>query len=150
MNKTAALCGLAAFVLSLSPSFAASDDDHFDGVYEFVRMETPDGVQTTQKGMLIAKDGYICHVRVARERETLSREDSEAERTRKAAAAFAASNATCGAYTPGEGKISVNWAIAVNPGVEGNNTEFLVEHAGGEVKIAPAAAPQFKFVYKKK
>ena len=64
------LCAVAS-LLALASANSFGQGSNLDGVYEFTHMETPDGVQETQMGMLIIADGHICHVRTAKDREPL-------------------------------------------------------------------------------
>ena len=50
-------------------------DIGFDGVYKFVRVDTPNGPSTTQTGAMIVADGVLCHVRVSNEREKINQEE---------------------------------------------------------------------------
>ncbi len=133
----------------LVSAFALHDEGSLDGAYEFIRVDTPDGPNTDQKGMMIIKDGYICHVRTAKTREKLEQNDAEAEQDRQAAAAFRTANGTCGKYTIEGSKVTLTWMTAVNPNSEGNSSEYVFEREGDNLIIAPAAATQFKFVYRK-
>jgi len=145
------LSTLSAFVLCCA--FAAVPGlagDNLDGAYDFVRLDTPDGPNTSQEGMMIVSEGYMCHIRVAKDREKLSREDAEEIQIKKQAAAFSSVNGTCGSFKVAEGKISVTWATAVNPNQVGNTSDYVFDKDGDTLSIGPASAPQFRFVYRKK
>ena len=120
------------------------------GVYEFVRMDTPEGENTDQFGRMIVSEDQVCHLRVAKEREEITAEDPEDVQMQKAAALFGATTAACGEYSFEEETLTVNWVVSSNPSVEGNSTEFqLTENEDGTISLAPAASPEFKFVYRK-
>lgn len=134
-------------VLVVVPSWAA-DLGQFNGVYEFVRLETPDGPSTSQKGLLILQDGYLCHVRTRKDREKIPDQPKE-EVIKKSADAFAASNATCGTFTVEGDKVTTTWQTAVDPNDEGNSSPYVFTKQGDLLTIAPAADTRFKFVYRK-
>ena len=141
-----AVAALAVAGFAMTGAMAHDEKDTLDGAYRFVRLDTPSGPQETQEGMLVVADGHMCHIRVGKEREAITREDSDEEQTRKAAAAFGSANGTCGTYTLEAGKVTATWAVSLQPGGEGNSSEFLVEREGDSLTLAPAGAPQFKFV----
>lgn len=120
----------------------------FDGVYEFVRLETPEGENTDQQGLMIVHEDYVCHVRASKERQAIVQDDSEQVRQEKAAALFLASAAACGQYTLEGDTLTVDWETASDPSVERNETEFILTQSEGELLLAPASAPEFKFVYR--
>ena len=120
-----------------------------DGAWEFVRMETPDGPSETQVGEMIVFDDRVCHLRVGRERDEIAEEDSEEERTEKAAALYGSTTAACGTFELEEDLLTVQWTTSSNPGVEGNTTEFEFTSEEDIIILAPAANPQFRFVYRR-
>ncbi len=140
-----------AAALIFGPATAVAHDEKagLDGAYEFVRLDTPNGPQETQIGMLVVADGRLCHIRVAKDREAMSREDTDEQRTLKAAAAFRSANGTCGTYTLQDDKVVASWTVSFQPGGEGNSSEFIVTRDGDWLTLAPAGAPDFKFVYKR-
>ena len=145
------LSTLSLFTLCIAIAVVpAMAGDNLDGAYEFVRLDTPDGPNTSQGGMMVVSSGYMCHIRTANEREKLSREDAEDVRLKKQAEAFSSVNGTCGSFKVSDGKISVTWATAVNPNQVGNTSEYVYDSEGDTLSIGPASAPQFRFVYKKK
>lgn len=123
--------------------------NHFDGVYELVRLDTPDGPQATQNGMLIVSNGYLCHLRVNKEREKLSRDDTRQQRMMKAAEAYRAATATCGSFTLEGERVTAHWTVALDPGDQGNTSEFIFKEVGETLSIAPARSPDFRFVYRR-
>ena len=128
-----------------------ASDTGFDGVYEFVRMDTPDGPRASQKGTMIVADGTLCHVRVNKEREGFSQEDDTAaeERVAKEAAAFNSANAACGPFTQAGDRITATWTASLDPNDDGNTPEFIFRQEEGMLFFSPAVAPQFSFGYRK-
>ena len=158
--KNSSLLFLMVSVLLLfgcSPSGVAEEsqetasDAVFDGVYEFVRLDTPDGPRASQKGTMIVADGTLCHVRVNKEREGFSQEDDAAteERIAKEAAAFNSANAACGPFTLAGDRITATWTASLDPNDDGNSPEFIFRQEEGMLFFSPAAAPQFSLVYRK-
>ena len=128
-----------------------ASDTGFDGVYEFVRLDTPDGPRANQKGTMIVADGTLCHVRVNKERERFSQEDDAPaeERVAKEAAAFNSANAACGPFTLAGDRITATWAASLDPNDDGSASEFIFRQEEEMLFFSPAAAPQFSLVYRK-
>lgn len=135
------------FVLAAVPGWAA-DLGRFNGVYEFVRLETPDGPSASQKGMLILQDGYLCHVRTRKDREKIPDQPKE-EMMKKSAEAFAASNATCGTFTMEGDKVTATWHTNVDPNDEANASSFIFTKQEDLLFISPGGDTRFKLVYRK-
>lgn len=120
-----------------------------DGAWEFVQLETPDGPSQTQVGEMIVHGDRVCHVRVGRQRDEIAEEDSEEERTTKAAALYGSTTAACGTFAIEGNLLTVQWTTSSDPGVEGNTTEFEFTSEGDTVTLAPTGNPQFRFVYRR-
>ncbi len=136
--------------LQVAPGAGAFHGENvLEGAYQFVRLDSPQGSSTTQEGMLVVKGDYLCHLRVSKEREKMVQDEPAEERSRKAAAAFQGSNATCGKIEVHEGRVIAHWGVTLDPNDEGNTSEFVFTQDGETLTIAPAGAPEFKFVYRK-
>lgn len=120
-----------------------------DGAWEFVRLDTPDGPNQNQVGEMIVHGNRVCHLRVGREREAIAEDESEEQRSAKAAALYGSTTAACGTFTLDGDLLTVNWTTSSDPAVEGNTTEFEFTSEGDMVILAPAANPQFRFVYRR-
>ena len=132
-----------------APAPIAEASSPLDGAYEFIHIDTPDGPSTTQRGHLLVSGDYVCHVRVVKERESIGEDDSEEVRLQKSAQLAGSTTAACGTYSIEGDRLTANWVTSHDPANEGNATEFIFTQDGDQVVLAPAAAPQFKFVYKK-
>ena len=121
----------------------------FDGAWEFVHLVTPDGPNASQRGHMVVSAGHVCFVRVGVERETIGEDDSDQVAAEKAAGLFNAVTATCGTYTVDGNTLKASWLTSADPSVEGNVAEFIMGLEGDTVSLAPAVAPQFRFVYRR-
>ena len=99
-----ACSGGAATATEVTPQ-AESSVQRYNGVYQLLRLDSPNGPSSTQKGLMIVQDGSLCHLRVDKERENFVQDESDEEAMRKSAAAFTAANSACGTFTL-EGEIS--------------------------------------------
>ena len=126
-------------------------DIGFDGVYKFVRVDTPDGPSTTQTGTMIVTDGVLCHVRVSNEREKFNQEDNapEQEKITMQAAAFTSANAACGSFELSEDLVEATWTAHLNPNEDGSTSKYIFRQEEGMLFFSPSAAPQFSLVYQK-
>ncbi len=145
----AVLIAVAVLALAALPALAFHGEAVLEGAYEFVRSESPQGSSTTQMGMMVVKGDYMCHLRVSKEREKTVQDEADEERDRKYAAAFRGSNGTCGKIRIEGDKVIADWGVTLDPNDEGNTSEFVFHQDGGTLTIAPAGAPQFKFVYQR-
>ena len=121
----------------------------FVGAWEFVHLGTPDGPNTSQRGHMVVSDKHVCFVRVGNEREAIAEDDSEEVAAQKAAELFNAVRATCGTYKVEGDSLKATWLTSAEPTVEGNSAEFIMSLEGDTVSLAPAAATQFQFVYRR-
>lgn len=157
MRNLIYLVSLSALVCLLGcagPASPQSQDveengDDFTGAWDFVRLDTPDGPSTTQQGMMVVFGDYVCHVRIQKDRDAIAEDDSAEVKGEKATKLLNGSNAACGTFTRENDRLTVNWSTAVKPETQGNATEFILTTEGDTVLLAPAAAPQFKFVYQR-
>ncbi len=140
---------IAALAMAWAGTAAWAHDEEgpLEGVYEFLRVESPQGPQETEKGMLIVNGSYICHIRVAKARQTPTREDSPEQRMEKAA--YGHANSACGTFSMEGDKVDVHWLVSVQPGNEANSTTYILKQEEGTLKLAPAQFPDFQFVYKR-
>jgi hypothetical protein len=127
----------------------ASAESQFDGVWEFVHLVTPDGEMTTQRGHMVVNADHVCFVRVGQEREAIANDDSDEVKAEKAAGLYNGLKATCGSYAVEGERMTATWLTSADPSVEGNVSEFVLVADGDTVSLAPAAATQFKFVYRR-
>ncbi|MFQ5738859.1 MAG: hypothetical protein ACE5JX_07570 [Acidobacteriota bacterium] len=143
--------GLCLAAMTIQPAIGAPQpgEGDLDGVYEFVRLDAPDGPNTSQKGMMIVKGDYLCHIRVRKEREKRAQGDSQEERARKSAAALRGANASCGHFTADGSQVNARWKVAIDPNIEENTPQYTFVLEGDTLRVSPATAPEFKFVYKK-
>ena len=137
---------LAAAAKTLPDQVSAED---FVGVWKVLHMETPQGLATRQHGLMMVYANYVCHLHVNKEREGPTREDSEEVRLEKRARLWGHTTASCGTFELQENTFTVNWTISNNPGTEGHVTDFVLARDGDQIKVAPAANPEFKVVYEK-
>jgi hypothetical protein len=121
----------------------------FVGAWEFVHVGTPDGPNTSQRGHMVVSDEHVCFVRVGNEREAVGEDDSEEVAAQKAAELFNAVRATCGTYEVEGNTLKATWLTSAEPTVEGNVAEFIMSLEDDTVSLAPAAAPEFQFVYRR-
>ena len=128
---------------------AETSTSPLDGAWEFVRLDTPEGPNQNEVGEMVVHGNKVCHLRVGREREAVAQGDSEEQRSAKAAALYGSTTAACGTFTLEGDRLTVNWTTSSNPTVEGNTTEFEFTSEGDVVILAPAANPQFRFVYRR-
>jgi hypothetical protein len=123
----------------------------FDGVYKFIRVDTPNGPSTTQTGTMIVTDGTLCHVRVSNEREKFNQEDNapEQEKVKMQAAAFISANAACGSFKLAGDLVEATWIAHLNPNEDGSTSKYIFRQDEGMLFFSPAASPQFSLVYQK-
>jgi hypothetical protein len=126
-----------------------SPESQFDGAWEFVHLVTPDGASTTQRGHMVVSSDCVCFVRVGKEREGINADDSDEAKVEKAANLYDSVRATCGTFTIEGDSLKATWLTSADPSVEGNTSEFILGIEGDTVSLAPAAAPQFKFVHRR-
>lgn len=134
---------------TISAGAAGPAEGDFTGAWEFVRLDTPNGPSTGQRGHMVVFNDYVCHVRVQKDRQGIAPADSDAQKMEKAANIFNSSNAACGKFAIEGETLTVDWVTAVNPQTEGHSTKFILKHEGDLVTMAPAASPQFIFVYQR-
>jgi hypothetical protein len=127
----------------------STPESKFDGVWEFAHLVTPDGLSTTQRGHMVVTSDHVCFVRVAKERETINTDDSDEVKAEKAAGLYNSVKATCGTFSIEGDSLKANWLTSADPSVEGNITEFILNTEPDTVSLAPAMAPQYKFVYRR-
>ncbi len=109
----------------------------------------PQGLATQQHGLMMVYANYICHLQVNKERVAPVREDSEELRLEKRAKLWGQTTASCGTFELKENTVTVNWTTSNNPGTQGHVTDFVLSREGDRIKLAPAANPEFKVVYRK-
>lgn len=124
-------------------------ESRFVGAWEFVHLVTPDGISATQRGHMVVSSDSVCFVRVTKERELIGDDDSDELKAEKAASLYNAVRATCGTFSIEGNSLKANWLTSADPSVEGNQTEFLLSSEADTVSLAPAAAPQYQFVYRR-
>ena len=121
----------------------------YNGVYQLLRLDTPDGPRTAQKGLMMVQDGSLCHLRVDKERERIDRDESDEETMRKSAAAFTAANSACGTFTLEGEKVTATWIATLHPNRDGGTSEFIFSQEGDLLSISPAGSLEFKYVYER-
>ena len=147
--KTVTVLVLLMICAGSLPLWAEPGPTVLDGAYQFVRLETPDGPVQNQQGMMILSSGYLCQIRVPMDRPKLTDGLSDEEKTKIWAEGFRSANSTCGSYSLEGPNATVSWNVALDPAIQDNVSKFIFESEGEYLKVAPAAAPEFKFVYKK-
>ena len=138
----------AATATEVTPQ-AESSVQRYDGVYQLLRLDSPNGPSSTQKGLMIVQDGSLCHLRVDNERENFVQDESDEEAMRKSAAAFTAANSACGTFTLEGEIVKATWTSTLNPNRDGTTSEFIFSQEEDQLFIAPAGSPEFKYVYQK-
>ena len=121
----------------------------FVGVWKVLHQETPQGQSTRQHGVMMVYGNYVCHLSVGKERQAPSREDSEEIRLEKRAKLWGQTTASCGTFKMKEDTITVKWTTSNNPNTQGHVTDFVLSRDGEQIKLAPAANPDFKVVYER-
>jgi len=124
-------------------------ENQFDGVWEFVQLVTPDGPSTTQRGHMVVTSDYVCFVRVNKERNPIATDDPDDVKSEKAADLYNAVRATCGTFSIEGDSLKAHWLTSADPSVEGNFTDFILTREADTISLAPAAASQYKFVYRR-
>ena len=130
------------------------DHDHdpaaeFVGVWAAVHGESPKGINTNQRGLMIVHGNYVCHMNVAKERPLFSKENTAEEKVEIFAELWRKTTASCGTFTLDHNTVTVNWTTSANPRTEGHVTKFLLTSEEDKIKLAPAANPEFKVVYQR-
>ncbi len=143
-----ACSGGAATATEVTPQ-AESSVERYNGVYQLLRLDSPNGPSSTQKGLMIVQDGSLCHLRVDKERENFVQDESDEEAMRKAAAAFTAANSACGTFTLEGEIVTATWTSTLNPDRDGTTSEFIFSQEEDQLFIAPAGSPEFRYVYQK-
>lgn len=142
-------CGGQTAVEDQSAVSESMPDSQFDGAWEFLHLVTPDGLSTTQRGHMVVSSDCVCFVRVGREREAVGADDLDEVKVEKAAALYDSVRATCGTFTIEGDSLKAEWLTSADPSVEGNTTRFILTAEADTVSLAPAVAPQYKFVYRR-
>lgn len=121
----------------------------FVGVWEAVHGESPKGINTNQRGLMIVHGNYVCHMNVAKERPLFSPKNTPEEKVEIFAELWRKTTASCGTFILEDNTVTVTWTTSANPRTEGHVTKFLLTSEGDRIKLAPAANPEFKTVYQR-
>jgi hypothetical protein len=98
---------------------------------------------------MVVSSNCVCFVRVGKERESIDADESDEVKQRQAAALYNSVKATCGTFSIEGDSLTAQWLTSADPGIEGNSTRFILTTENDTVSLAPAVAPQYKFVYRR-
>lgn len=135
--KTRSILTLA-LALVISPGMAIAADGKLDGAYKFVSVTFDGGSQTEAdaKGMIVVHGRHWSNIRAGVDRKTWSREEPEAERTKKIVEAYQSLTADCGTFEIEGNTVTMRRLTGGNPGAPASSKwEYKLE--GNKLTLKP-------------
>jgi len=138
-------------VIMVAATGALAQTPKLEGAYKFVSVKFPGGETTeaNSKGMIVVHGKYMAFVQADVDRKMWTREEPEADRTKKIIDAFNGLRATAGSFEVQGNMIVLTQVAQASPSSMGKPSKWIFKLEGNKLSLKPEANQSVEFMFER-